>query len=130
MTQKIKKQTCKQQRNGWNGGGWISKHKRLAIYLRDKFACCYCGEDLHNAHRSNVTLDHIQPRSKNGNNDASNLITACKSCNSARGNKAVEDYAPGGALERIEANRHLPLNIALAKAIINGTTGDKCETAR
>ncbi len=32
-------------------------------------------------------------------------------------------YATGGALERIEIQRWLPLNIELAKALIKGETG-------
>lgn len=68
-------------------------------------------------------LDHITPRSHDGDNTSENLVTACRSCNSARGNKSVADYAPGGAQERIAVQIKLPVNIALAKSILTGESG-------
>ena len=65
-----------------HGSKWIRPEKRMAIYIRDGFDCVYCrgvvplGTDL--------TLDHITPRSLDGGNDASNLVTCCLSCNSSR----------------------------------------------
>jgi hypothetical protein len=101
-------------------GCWIRPAKRLAIYMRDDFSCMYCGRDLHSADAADVTLDHLVCRSHGGSNEADNLVTACRSCNSARGAKSVEEYAPGGALERIALARIIPLNVKLAKAIIAG----------
>lgn len=112
-----------------NGGSWIRSEKRLAIYIRDGFTCAYCGRDLRNASPRDVTLDHLLPRSAGGTNEATNLITACLHCNSQRGNKAYADYAPGGALDRIEQNRHMPLNIELAKALIADKAGDPAAEA-
>lgn len=56
------------------------------IYTRDDYKCVYCGstEDL--------TLDHIIPLSRGGNNDASNLATACRSCNSSKGAKTLQEW--------------------------------------
>lgn len=103
---------------------WIRKDKRLAIYLRDEFTCAYCGRDLHGACPRQVTLDHLQCRHDKGGNDASNLVTACLSCNSSRKRKAWREYATGGAIERIEGLIRRPLNLELARAIIAGTAGD------
>lgn len=105
-------------------GCWIRPAKRLSIYLRDGFACAYCGTDLRSAEPANVTLDHLLPRSAGGTNDATNLITACRSCNSSRQDKPWIDFAPGGARDRIEQLRHAPLNMELARALIDGTAGD------
>ena len=107
-----------------NGGGWCKPYKRLAIYIRDGFTCCYCGRDLRNADPREVTLDHLLPRSANGSNECTNLVTACLHCNSSRGAKAWADYATGGAVDRIEQNRNALVNYELAKAIIAGTAGD------
>lgn len=68
-----------------NGMNWIRKDKRLAIYLRDGMACCYCGSVLEDG--ITLTLEHIQPRSEGGTNHESNLVTACRKCNSSRGNR-------------------------------------------
>lgn len=106
-------------------GRWIRTEKRLAIYLRDGFGCVYCGKSLRGAAPSNVTLDHLLPKSAGGSNDATNLVTACKSCNCSRQDKPWADYATGGAVDRIEQLRVSPLNIALARALIAGTAGDE-----
>lgn len=108
----------------WQGMNWIRQEKRLALYWRDSLTCLYCGTDLRNAGPSEVQLDHLQPRSLGGGNEASNLVTACRPCNASRGARDWKEFAPGGAIERIEYQRHLPLNVKLAKAVINGTAGD------
>lgn len=102
------------------GGKWIRPEKRLAIYIRDGFCCSYCGKDLRRSNPNNVTLDHVKPRYAGGTNDAKNLITACKPCNSGRGIKAVHHYATPGAVERIQRQRRQKLNMALAKAVLAG----------
>lgn len=107
-----------------NGSKWIRKEKRLALYIRDGFACAYCGRDLRSAEPDEVTLDHLLPRQAGGSNEASNIITACRPCNSSRQDRPWIDYATGGARDRIEQLRHAPLNLRLAKAILDGTAGD------
>lgn len=114
-----------------NGSSWIRRPKRLAIYVRDGFRCAYCGCDLRNADPRNVTLDHLTPRCEGGSNHERNLITACRSCNSARGAKPWREYATGGAVERIERLVLEALNMDLAQAIMDGTAGDaEIEAAR
>lgn len=107
-----------------NGSKWIRVERRLAIYLRDGFTCCYCGKDLRQEPPAAVTLDHLRPRSAGGTNESTNIITACHSCNSTRQDKPWVDFAPGGARDRIEQLRHSPLNLPLAKAILSGEVGD------
>jgi 5-methylcytosine-specific restriction endonuclease McrA len=86
----------------WLGMNWIRQEKRLAIYLRDGMACCYCGHSQEDG--AQLTLDHLRPRSKGGSNHESNLVTCCHRCNSSRGNRtvrafcrAVADYIDGSA---------------------------------
>lgn len=38
----------------------------------------------------NLTIDHIIPRSKGGNNSWTNLITCCNRCNNLKDNKTPE----------------------------------------
>ncbi len=112
-------------------GQWIRTEKRLAIYIRDSFRCAYCGTDLRNEDPSYITLDHLLPRSAGGNNEANNLMTVCRPCNSSRQDRPWTDYATGGAIDRINQLRHTRLNIELAKALIAGTAGDEAiESAR
>ena len=77
------------------GMNWIRKEKRLAIYLRDGLACCYCGQSIEDG--AKLTLDHLKPYSKGGSNDATNLVTSCLICNSKRGSRTVKAFAAGVA---------------------------------
>jgi 5-methylcytosine-specific restriction endonuclease McrA len=96
------------------GSGWIARWRRLAIYLRDGFACAYCGADLHDAEPRAVTLDHLVPQCDGGTHEPTNLVTACLACNSRRQNRPWRRFAPPGAVERISRNRRRVLNRALA----------------
>ena len=58
--------------------------KRLRIYIRDKYRCQYCGEKKP---VSDLTLDHILPRSRGGDNSPVNVVTACVPCNGRKGNR-------------------------------------------
>lgn len=47
-------------------------------------ACVYCGSS------EDLTIDHIKPISKGGENTFDNVTIACRSCNSRKGNKIHE----------------------------------------
>lgn len=79
----------------WNGMNWIRQDKRLAIYLRDGLACAYCGVSVESG--AQLTLDHLKPHSKGGENSDANLVTCCKRCNSSRGNRSVRAFSRGVA---------------------------------
>lgn len=59
---------------------------RYNIFLRDRFICQYCTGTFH---ISDLTLDHVTPKSKGGDFVWENMVTACKSCNSQKA-----DYMP------------------------------------
>ncbi|MFT7032165.1 MAG: 5-methylcytosine-specific restriction endonuclease McrA [Cyclobacteriaceae bacterium] len=52
---------------------------RYNILKRDAHKCQYCGTT------KDLTLDHLIPRSKGGKSTWKNLVTACKRCNSRKG---------------------------------------------
>src|SRR2546428_12861431 len=62
--------------------------KRLRIYMRDKFLCQYCGEKKGVAE---LTLDHILPRSRGGDNSPVNIVTACIMCNNRKAKRQREE---------------------------------------
>lgn len=68
---------------------WISRRDRLAIYDRDGWMCQICHgavpRDVPITSDWSATLDHIVPRSRGGTDDADNLRTAHRWCNSVRG---------------------------------------------
>jgi 5-methylcytosine-specific restriction endonuclease McrA len=57
---------------------------RFNVFLRDRFTCQYCDEK----HVANdLTFDHIVPRSRGGRTTWMNVITACGTCNLAKGSR-------------------------------------------
>lgn len=56
------------------------------IFIRDEYSCVYCGK-----RNIDLTLDHVIPVSKGGKNTWDNLVTACKSCNSKKGDRTPEE---------------------------------------
>lgn len=63
-----------------------------ALFARDRHVCAYCGQ-LHTAH--SLTRDHIHPQSKGGKDNWMNVVTACKPCNSLKGDLAPGQKLPG-----------------------------------
>lgn len=57
---------------------------RREVLRRDKHACQYCGGTKH------LTLDHVLPRSKGGEHTWINVVTACESCNSRKGDRTPQ----------------------------------------
>ena len=58
---------------------------RNLIYKRDNYQCQYCGS------KQNLTIDHVKPKSKGGNDTWTNLVTACSSCNVKKGSKTLKE---------------------------------------
>ncbi len=110
----------------WMGMNWIRKEKRLAIYIRDGFSCQCCGQDLRNSAPGQISLDHLRPRSQNGSNHESNLMTICTPCNSQRQDKPWKEYYPPGSHARVTMQSIEPLNLSLAKAILSCTPWHDC----
>ena len=55
------------------------KITRRAVFARDGWTCQYCGS------RSNLTVDHVIPRSKGGGADWENIVACCAPCNRRKG---------------------------------------------
>ena len=57
---------------------------RFNVFLRDRFSCQYCGSELS---ASELTFDHVVPRSRGGRTNWTNVVAACSPCNLRKGNK-------------------------------------------
>jgi 5-methylcytosine-specific restriction endonuclease McrA len=57
---------------------------RKNILLRDRNTCQYCAEVLAS---SELTLDHVIPRSRGGTSTWENLVACCHSCNRRKSNQ-------------------------------------------
>lgn len=58
---------------------------RQNIFKRDNHRCQYCGTT------EELTLDHVIPKSRGGKTSWDNLATACKRCNSRKGDDTPEE---------------------------------------
>jgi hypothetical protein len=59
----------------------VSKRLRFEILRRDNHACRYCGATAPDAV---LTIDHVVPTALGGDDEPSNLVTACRDCNSGK----------------------------------------------
>lgn len=59
---------------------------RRGILARDAHSCQYCG-----ATDVPLTLDHVLPSSRGGNNDWTNLVACCVACNNRKGNRTPDE---------------------------------------
>ena len=68
----------------------VSSYLRYTILERDNFRCQLCGKSA----RENVELevDHKLPSSRGGSNDAFNLWTLCKACNSGESDRIKAEW--------------------------------------
>lgn len=95
----------------------LGKVARL-IKSRDGHACVYCGRTAAQS-GSHLHLDHLTPRNAGGQDVATNLVLACRRCNSARQDMSLSRWSAVAAeslgLEftatqiRAQARRALPV---------------------
>lgn len=61
---------------------------RSNIYWRDLYRCQYCYNKFST---SELTLDHVIPKSRGGEKNWLNIVTACEKCNQKKGNKTPDE---------------------------------------
>jgi 5-methylcytosine-specific restriction endonuclease McrA len=84
----------------------IAKFNRKAILKRDYYICQYCG---YAGTSTQLSVDHIIPRSHGGENSFNNCVTCCKPCNSKKGSKTLEQ-AGMKLLQKPEAPKRFIVN--------------------
>jgi 5-methylcytosine-specific restriction endonuclease McrA len=57
------------------------KITRRAVFARDSWTCQYCGS------HSNLTVDHVIPRSQGGSSSWENIVASCAPCNRRKGDR-------------------------------------------
>lgn len=109
------------RRDNWQGMNWIRQEKRLAIYLRDNFTCQHCGLDLQTIKPGDgirIELDHIDPVSRGGTNEARNLVTSCSKCNLLHSDNLIQELWGWMRLAQLKEQATKPLNVHLAKQVL------------
>ena len=67
---------------------------RFNLFLRDKFACQYCGSG------NDLTFDHVVPRAQGGRTTWENVVTACAPCNLKKGGRTPKQAGMPLHIER------------------------------
>lgn len=67
-------------------GGSHTLAERLEKFAQLGNVCYYCGAS------KPLTVDHAVPLSRGGTDDISNVLPACRSCNSRKNKKTVQEY--------------------------------------
>lgn len=81
------------------------KFNRKNIFARDENRCQYCGKKFPT---SELSLDHVIPRSQGGESTWSNIVCACTECNKRKGGLRV--HAAGMKLFRKPVKpKHYPI---------------------
>lgn len=63
------------------------KFSRANVYARDEYKCQYCGTKCST---SELTYDHVVPRSKGGQTVWDNIVSCCYKCNARKGGRTPE----------------------------------------
>lgn len=82
---------------------------RRNVMKRDHHECQYCG-----AH-SDLTLDHVIPKSRGGKDRWENLVTACNRCNVRKGNRT-----PSEAKMPLKRDPFRPVPITFFRDLLGG----------
>lgn len=61
---------------------------RKHILIRDRYRCQYCAKRFR---PSELTLDHVIPKSRGGRETFENLVAACGFCNRKKADKSLEE---------------------------------------
>lgn len=76
----------------------VTQKKRRSIYERDGWACRYCGWVPPATGVEGLTLDHVVPVARGGDNSRDNLVTCCFSCNQEKADRYLEVWRDGDAV--------------------------------
>jgi hypothetical protein len=93
------------------------------VLQRDRFHCVYCGQPYA---AEDLTLDHVEPRMRGGDDSEGNLVACCRGCNEAKGHQPAWAFLAGrpeqracfmAAVESCDARHARPVWERLLRAI-------------
>ena len=64
------------------------KFSRFNVFTRDHFTCQYCGQ---RKVMRELTFDHMIPRKRGGQTRWTNIVTACRTCNTHKGSMTCDE---------------------------------------
>jgi 5-methylcytosine-specific restriction endonuclease McrA len=87
------------------------KFNRRNIYARDSSRCQYCGKEFHT---TDLSLDHVVPRSLGGQSTWDNIVCACMKCNIKKGGRTPHQAGMKLITKPVRPNRNPAIHIHLA----------------
>ncbi len=90
------------------------KFSRFNVYQRDGYRCQYCRKKF--AARD-LTYDHVVPRSAGGRTCWTNIVTACRDCNTRKADKTCDESGMFPFNQPVQ-----PKSLAVAGPIIDRDT--------
>lgn len=87
------------------------KFNRRNIFARDRNRCQYCGKKFPT---SELSLDHIFPRSRGGRADWTNIVCCCVKCNVRKGGRTPEEANMKLIAEPVKPKRSPVLTLRLS----------------
>ena len=87
------------------------KFNRRNIYARDSSRCQYCGKKFAT---TELSLDHVKPRSQGGKASWDNIVCCCIRCNVKKGGRTPEQAHMHLITKPIKPKRSPVINIKLA----------------
>lgn len=89
------------------------KLNRRNIYARDGSRCQYCGGRFST---SELSVDHVIPRSQGGTNSWENMVCCCVQCNVRKGGRTPQQARMALVKEPARPRRSPVINISLSKS--------------
>lgn len=77
--------------------------KRKLIFESHGHRCVYCGEEFP---AEELTLDHVEARVHGGDRSEGNLVSACRACNTLKGQRRVSEFLRESEAARDNFFRH------------------------
>jgi 5-methylcytosine-specific restriction endonuclease McrA len=71
--------------------------KRDRVFERDDYRCVYCGERFI---ADELSVDHVEPQVRGGDQSSGNLVTACRGCNTLKGHRRVSEFLRDNPIAR------------------------------
>jgi len=81
------------------------RFNRRNLFARDEHTCQYCGTDFP---PSQLSFDHVVPRSRGGKTTWENIVSCCFGCNSKKGGRTPQE-ARMKLIRAPKKPRHSPL---------------------
>lgn len=100
----------------------VGREQRDRILKRDGFRCCSCGS------KSDLTIDHITPRSLGGDSSDDNLQVLCRKCNSAKNNRTASQARTDVGPTSADGSQDQPRSSCLVSCLVSCLGSGNLET--